>query len=203
MNKLVKGSIAGGLGIALLLGGASTFALWNDAVTTPAGTITSGELKIVDKTAADGVWTDVSTTGQIGTTVVTGKKMVPGDTWRYTDTITVTTTGKNLLADLGFDASSITAAAGLSGLTPNELTYSLGATAVAASGASTLTSNGTGTNSFRITPGTAATTDVTVTFDVTYVNITTGATAVNNNSGQNKAIDVTGLKFTLKQVRGA
>ena len=29
MNKLVKGSIAGAAGIALLLGGAGTFALWN------------------------------------------------------------------------------------------------------------------------------------------------------------------------------
>ena len=29
MNKLVKGSIAGAAGIALLLGGAGTLALWN------------------------------------------------------------------------------------------------------------------------------------------------------------------------------
>ena len=46
MNKLTKGAIATAAGIALLLGGAGTFALWNGQTTIAGGTISTGTLAI-------------------------------------------------------------------------------------------------------------------------------------------------------------
>jgi len=206
MNKLVKGSIAGVAGIALLLGGAGTFALWNDSVTAPAGTISSGQLRIADATTPAGAWTDISagnpiggaplTTSGTGTATVVNQKMVPGDKWRYTRTITLTTTGKNLLADLTFDPTSV-----VSGLPTGEFEYAFTAAPVAATGAATVAETSAGSNVWRVTPGTAATTNFTVTLDVTFKDITT--TAGNVVAGQNvtAAINAGALKFTLKQVR--
>jgi len=202
MNKLVKGSIAGAAGIALLLGGAGTFALWNDSVTVAAGTVTTGELRIADATTPAAAWTEQSLTGTrngvAGTVIVpsTTLKMVPGDTWRYTRTITLTTTGKNLLADLTFDPASV-----VSGLPTGEFEYAFTAAPVAATGAATVAETAAGSNVWRVTPGTAATTNFTVTLDVTFKDITT--TAGNVVAGQNvaAAINAGALKFTLKQVR--
>jgi len=209
MNKLVKGSIAGAAGIALLLGGASTFALWNDSITSNAGSVSSGELRIADSTTPGGGWTDVSPSGIIGSTTLptttTGTapnqvitvtpKIVPGDKWRYTRQIVLTTTGKNLLADLTFDPTSIT-----NGLPAGEFTYTFTATPVVVAPAGTsasLVSNGT--NSFRVTPGTASTTTVNVTVDIEFTNIT--AAGGNLTAGQAKTINVSALKFNLAQVR--
>ena len=44
MNKLVKGAVAGAAGIALLLGGAGTFALWNASTNVSTGSISTGTL---------------------------------------------------------------------------------------------------------------------------------------------------------------
>lgn len=84
MNKLVKGSIAGAAGIALLLGGAGTLAMWNSTADLSGNTITAGELKV----AATGNWDKTIT------------KWVPGDTATYTGNLTVTASGDNLKADL-------------------------------------------------------------------------------------------------------
>jgi len=100
MNKLVKGSIAGAAGIALLLGGAGTLAYWNDSATlSGAGTVTAGTLDL--GTAADGVWT--ATNGSITTTDVDidGFLIVPGDTLTFTQTIPVSATGNNLRFEVG------------------------------------------------------------------------------------------------------
>lgn len=209
MNKLVKGSIAGAAGIALLLGGAGTFALWNDSITANAGTVSSGQLRIADSTTPGGSWTDQSssivagsgtalpttTTGTAPNQVITvTPKIVPGDKWRYTRQIVLTTTGKNLLADLSFDPASIT-----NNLPAGEFTYALTATPVASAGAATLAETGTGTNVFRVTPGTAATTTVNVTLDIIFTNVT--AAGGNLTAGQNQTINVSALKFNLAQVR--
>ena len=204
MNKLVKGSIAGAAGIALLLGGAGTFALWNDSVSAPAGTVSSGQLRIADSTTPGGGWTDVSSSGVQGGTalattgtapnIVVTPKIVPGDKWRYTRQIVLTTTGKNLLADLSFDPATIT-----NGLPAGEFTYTFTATPVAATGAATLAETATGSNVWRVTPGTAATTTVNVTLDISFTNIT--ATGGNVLAGQNATINVSALKFNLAQVR--
>ena len=203
MNKLVKGSIAGAAGIALLLGGAGTFALWNDSITSNAGTVSSGQLRIADSATPGGGWTDVSSSGIIGGTtlattgtapnIVVTPKIVPGDKWRYTRQIVLTTTGKNLLADLSFDTASIT------NNPAGEFTYTFTATPVAATGAATIAETANGSNVYRVTPGSAPTTTVNVTLDISFTNVT--ATGGNAVASQGATINVSALKFNLAQVR--
>ena len=94
MNKLVKGSIAAAAGIALLLGGAGSLAVWSDATSINAGTVTSGVLDITSATG--GTWSPVLA------------KIVPGDTVTYTKTINLTATGDNLKATVSSNIGSIT-----------------------------------------------------------------------------------------------
>ena len=49
MNKMIKGSIAGATGIALLMGGFGTYALWSDSQGISSGTVQSGTLDIVSR----------------------------------------------------------------------------------------------------------------------------------------------------------
>jgi alternate signal-mediated exported protein len=94
MNKLVKGSIAGAAGVALLLGGAGTLALWNDTASINAATVTSGVLDVAN--ATPGSWSQNLSL------------IVPGDTIVYTDSLEVTATGDNLKATVTSDIGSIT-----------------------------------------------------------------------------------------------
>ena len=96
MNKLVKGSIAGAAGIALLLGGAGTFALWNSTATLSAQTITAGTLSLTAN--SDGVWKKLDGTVINPTTF----RIVPGTTLEYTQTLTVSAVGDGLKADLTY-----------------------------------------------------------------------------------------------------
>lgn len=89
MNKLTKASIAGAAGIALLLGGAGTLALWNDSANLTVGSITSGTLTISDSA---GTW-DVNAPDL----------WVPGDSFTYTGTLAISATGDNLAATLDVD----------------------------------------------------------------------------------------------------
>lgn len=93
MNKLTKASIAGAAGIALLLGGAGTLAVWSDTEIIPGGTIASGTLEI---TASTGSWDDAP------------DLWVPGDTFTYTGEVEITATGDNLVAQLTIDTSAVT-----------------------------------------------------------------------------------------------
>jgi alternate signal-mediated exported protein len=106
MNKLVKGSIAGAAGIALLLGGAGTFALWNATATVSAQTITAGTLALTAN--ANGVWT------KDGTPITASTyRVIPGTTLIFTQTLTVNAVGDGLTADLtysGFTGSNTLAA---------------------------------------------------------------------------------------------
>jgi len=104
MNKLVKGSIAGAAGIALLLGGAGTLAAWNDSASlASAGTISSGELKIA-----------VTQTGAWDKSIA---KIVPGDNLTFTEKLTVTAVGDNLSFDLGTNIETLVAASTFSSAT--------------------------------------------------------------------------------------
>ncbi|MCU1425251.1 MAG: alternate-type signal peptide protein [Microbacteriaceae bacterium] len=108
MNKLIKGSIAGAAGIALLLGGAGTLAFWNDDAIITGATITAGDLDVapVASPAAGDGW-------KRGTTVIpniTGYKIVPGDVLTYTQSFDVTATGDNLKATAALSPTAITAA---------------------------------------------------------------------------------------------
>jgi len=105
MNKLVKGSIAGAAGIALLLGGAGTLATWNSSATvaTTGSNITAGtlDIKATTGTSGDG-WRDATKTIDIA-----AFKVVPGDVLTYTKTFDVTATGDNLTATSALGAGSI------------------------------------------------------------------------------------------------
>jgi alternate signal-mediated exported protein len=95
MNKLVKGALAGAAGIALLLGGAGTFALWNSSATVSAPSITAGNLSLTAN--ADGVWK------QDGVTITPSTyRIIPGTTLEFTQTLTVNAVGNGLTADLTY-----------------------------------------------------------------------------------------------------
>jgi alternate signal-mediated exported protein len=107
MNKYTKGAIATGAAIVLLLGGAGTFALWNDDAEVAAGTINSGTLTI----EADGAgeWTD-----SYGAPIldISNYLIVPGDELTFTQDVDIDATGNNLEATLGYDDDSIVAGLG-------------------------------------------------------------------------------------------
>lgn len=97
---MIKGSIAGAAGVALLLGGAGTFALWNDTAAVAGGTITAGTLTV---DAATGTWTD-----QVGAIEDLDEYLiVPGDTLTYKTVLTVDAKGDNIKAKLHVDNGSI------------------------------------------------------------------------------------------------
>jgi alternate signal-mediated exported protein len=111
MNKLTSGAIVGTLGIALLLGGAGTFAMWNQSTTANAGTVASGTLTIAN--SGTPTWKNVSTDAAAGGTAIANiasYKIVPGDTLEMTQTFTVAASGDNLKATLAYDPASITTA---------------------------------------------------------------------------------------------
>ena len=95
MNKMMKGSVAGATGIALLMGGFGTYALWSDSEQLAQNSVQSGELSI-DTSA--GVYDDTRTT-TVGDWS-TSEKMVPGDVITYTQKFTVKGNGRNLKGDI-------------------------------------------------------------------------------------------------------
>lgn len=99
MNKMIKGALAGGAGVVLLMGSFGTFALWNDSTTIDNDALASGALDITDTGPA--VWADVSTTGIAGGAAVDPDvhTMVPGDTWTLTQPVDIAADGKNLAVD--------------------------------------------------------------------------------------------------------
>jgi len=104
MNKLTKGAIAGGAGIILLMGGAGTFALWNDSATVDGGEIQSGTLTLTANGA--GQWRDASPDVNSGVPVNINPATfltVPGDVLTYTQSVTVGATGTNLLAEFDYE----------------------------------------------------------------------------------------------------
>lgn len=106
MNKTAKGAAALAAAAALLLGGAGTYALWNDTESLDGGAVAAGELKITAATA--GVWRDVSG-GGAGTVIdIATFLVVPGDTLTYTAGATVLAKGDNLSATLTADPTSVT-----------------------------------------------------------------------------------------------
>lgn len=88
MNKMFKGSIVGAAGVAVLMGGFGTFALWSDSETFDTHAVEAGELSITAGTA--------TLVDQTGATWTSGDRLVPGDTLTLTQPVTVTAEGKNL-----------------------------------------------------------------------------------------------------------
>lgn len=105
MKKMTKGAIVTGLGVALLLGGGGTLAVWNADTTADIGIVTAGDL---DLDARPGVWTS-SLTGVIGgKDQISAYRIIPGETLTYSQKINVTLVGNSgLKANLtveGIDA---------------------------------------------------------------------------------------------------
>jgi alternate signal-mediated exported protein len=115
MNKLVKGSIAGAAGIALLLGGAGTFAVWNDTATLSAPNIQAGSLDLSTSTA--GKWTQGGADINPNT-----YRVIPGTTLVYTQTLKVDAVGDGLKARLTH--SALTEAGGLGAFVDSTLQVS-------------------------------------------------------------------------------
>jgi alternate signal-mediated exported protein len=112
MNKLLKGAVAGAAGIALLLGGAGTFAAWNDQVKIGASStsISTGHMHVT--TDGTAYWYDVTNGFVPGQQPITPDsfKAVPGDKIEYRQPITVDTDGANLAAAIDFDDPALTGA---------------------------------------------------------------------------------------------
>lgn len=96
MNKVTKGALAIGLGVALLVGGGGTLAVWNADAAAHAGIITTGDLKI---TATDGIWKN-ALNEKVTLDGDDAYRVVPGDRLTFTQTVTVKLEGKNMKAKL-------------------------------------------------------------------------------------------------------
>lgn len=94
MNNALKAAVGAAAGAALLLGGAGTFAMWNDSVGSQADAIQTGTLTL---SAATGAWTKASDGSSITTSTF---HVVPNDVLKYTVPLTITATGDDLSAQL-------------------------------------------------------------------------------------------------------
>ena len=94
MNKMVKGAIATGVGVLLLVGGGGTLATWNQAQNASMGSVVSGDLNLV---ASNGKCTNAA-----GTAIadISAYRVVPGDVLTYTQDVNVTLTGDLMTAKL-------------------------------------------------------------------------------------------------------
>lgn len=177
MLKIVNGTVAGAAGIALLLGGASTFALWNADAATQPSTVSSGTLALSEN--SDGVWTDI-TNGRSDVVDITRVRMVPGNTYQFHQTLNVTATGDDLSADLSWTPQSITGDADLIAASTQSLSVSSTSSSLAPAGRTTWT--------VKPTAGTSV-------LDVTYtIGLSSDVT-----TGKAQTIDLSGLTFTLTQ----
>lgn len=185
MNKLVKGSIAGAAGIALLLGGVGTLATWNSAVTVSApGSITAGTLDI-----AAAVGTIVGDGWKLGSAATVASpssfKIVPGDTVTYTKTFTVIATGDNLSAGIALGTLAIAPV--------NSATAADTALAAALTKSATFKVDGVTTASISPTSGTQV---IVVTATIAFPKSTTAGA---ENSSKTGAVSLSNFSITLTQ----
>ncbi len=186
MNKLLSGAIAGAAGIALLLGGAGTFALWNSTAAVSGGTIVAGNLLVADN-------------GTVGTWAVNGTPVVlssfraiPGDVLTYKKSVAVTATGKNLVATLGLGAASITATSA----SPADTALAAYLTKSAVLSATGVGITAAGSN-YTVTAGTAGVSqNVTVTATITFPKSTTAGFENNTKLG---SVSLNNLTVALTQ----
>jgi alternate signal-mediated exported protein len=190
MNKFVNASIAAAAGVALLLGGAGTFATWNASAATTGSSISAGNLVVQDSGTA-GTWTANGSPTPIS---LSGYTIVPGDVLTYTKTMKIGAEGDNLKATLALTPASITAADPTKA-TDQALAGYLSANAV-------LTASGPGISgtgpTFTVTPG-AGTVAQNVTVTVT-ISFPKGDVVGGNNNAMNGAVTLSDLAVSLTQV---
>lgn len=182
MNKSVKGAIAAGGAVALLLGGAGTLAFWTDTGTVVTNSIDSGQLVLaVDVCPAD--WTLDGVGGTGGD--LAGREIVPGDQLTRTCTYTLTAEGDHLEGELNIDQALLTS--DLNGLV-DELDLT-----------SVFTLNGGAFTNDVVTPGTPVTftndVPVTLTVDLT-VDFPFG---VEDNDSQGLSVVLDDIVVTVTQ----
>ncbi len=190
MNKLTKGAIAGAAGIALLLGGAGSFALWNGNASINASQIQSGTLTIAAN--GTGTWQNTPNGGSAGTVTIASFRAVPGDTLTFTQQLNITAIGDNLSAALTVDPASIVASAtNPTASAALKAALLAGMQVVVTTPPTGITS--AGANTYTVT-GATGTKTITVTVTLPFPRGTAG-----DNTTQAGAVDLTGLKFTLTQ----
>lgn len=190
MKKIAKASIATAAGVALLLGGGTTFATWNDSASAGnAATITAGNLVV--EAATDGAWTANGGTDAID---IATYRVAPGDVLTYTETMTITAEGNSLQATLALTEESIAAAS-----VENAADVALAAYLVAEADIQVegdgITADG---ENFTVAPGTGVIQeDVTVTVDITFP---AGDTAGDNNDAKTGAVTLAAFAVSLTQI---
>lgn len=188
MKKIITASVIGAAGIALLLGGAGTFALWNSSAATAGGTIVAGDLSITPSSRA-ATWT---VNGGSPLSTLDGYPIVPGDVVRYTEDMVVSANGKGLTATLGVDPASIEAT---SASAPADV-----ALAKYLSANATLTATGDGISGtsapYTVTGQTGHEQDITVGVTITFPKSSTPGI---EDGTQNGSVDLDAVAVTLNQ----
>jgi len=201
MNKLLKGSIAGAVGVALLLGGAGTFASWNSSGSITSAVIKAGTLTVSDS-GIGGTWRNLSAaTGTPTISPISAFRIVPGDSISYTKTMNIAATGDNLTATLSLDPTAITP------VTPGTLalpsaddklaSFLTGTAVVTASGSGiTAITPVVGTPTFKIAPTTiGVTSTVTVVVTLKFASGAAGA----ENAAMAGSVDLSKMAVLLTQ----
>ncbi|MGP9659947.1 alternate-type signal peptide domain-containing protein [Arthrobacter sp. AOP36-C1-22] len=122
MNKMTKGALATGLGVALLIGGGGSLAVWNTSAQANAGTIVAGDMGLK---AEAGVWTNSAGTEVTGKIKDGFYKIVPGDSLTFTQPVKVTLRGDLLKATLSVTDTALTG-----DTTFNKKNYTVGPVAI-------------------------------------------------------------------------
>ena len=200
MNKLTKATIAGAVGVALLLGGAGTFATWNATAPISGGTIVAGSLLV--GTPAAGTWSVTHLTAGSGTvygssaaTTLASYKASPGDKLTYTTTVPITVSGTNLVATLALAPGAIAASApgsaantALAGFLTLNTIVAMSGTGITGTAPSYVINGGpTGTNNAIVN----ATVTATITFS--------SGTASTENTSMLGSVDLSGMAISLVQ----
>jgi alternate signal-mediated exported protein len=190
MNKLLKGSIAAAAGVALLMGGAGTFAYWNDSAPLTGNTITAGNLTVT-AAAGSGTWTNAAGTTYTDTTIA-NYRIVPGDVLTYTKDVSIVAVGDTLKATVALGSGAI-AAVDTGNANDNALASLLTANTVVGISAATGVS-GTAPN-YTITAGVTipATVTATITFPFAPLPIV-------DNPAKLGKVTLSGLSVTVTQI---
>jgi alternate signal-mediated exported protein len=179
MQKTTKGALALGTGVALLLGGAGTFAYWNGTADLGSNTqVAAGNLTIAAAAGANDGW---AWQGDGAPFDPENDMIVPGDTVTLTRTFAVTATGNNLSADVAITGVG----GGTSALIITPVVTSSGGTVVG--------------STFNI-PASRTGATRTLTYTVTYTIAFPLGESV-DNSTQNARFDLSGTTVTVTQVQ--
>lgn len=192
MNKITKGAVVGGIGVALLLGGGSTLAYWNDSVAVSGTTITAGDLKITP--VGTGAWTVSNGSVTDKPVTINTFRAVPGDVLTYKASFDVVASGDNIRATL-------TGALGAGAIKPATVGKAEDvalAGRLADNATSTLTVGATTAATHTIT--TAGTTTVNVTVTIPWAFGAAGSPA-QDNPAKTGAVTLDGFNVTVTQTQ--